>query len=48
VTSPRPPVRLLLGADALRQAREKLQSMNDEFDTWEKLTSSTRFADAAI
>ncbi|MDQ0777160.1 NAD(P)-dependent dehydrogenase (short-subunit alcohol dehydrogenase family) [Streptomyces aurantiacus] len=47
VTSPEPPVRLLLGVDALQKAREQLRSMNEEFDTWEKLTSSTQFPDTA-
>jgi NAD(P)-dependent dehydrogenase (short-subunit alcohol dehydrogenase family) len=44
VTSQQPPTRLLLGNDALTQARAKLQAMGEEFTAWEKLTTSTRFA----
>jgi NAD(P)-dependent dehydrogenase (short-subunit alcohol dehydrogenase family) len=41
-----PPMHLLLGSDALRLVREKLDFLKSEFDAWEKLTLSTD-ADAA-
>ncbi|MFS2108531.1 oxidoreductase [Sphingomonas sp. Sphisp140] len=43
--SPNPPVHLLLGSDALRRAREKLDTVIDEIDRWEPLTLGTDFAD---
>ncbi len=46
VSSPRPPLHLLLGNDALAQARDKLKQLGEEFDAWEPLTASTRFRDA--
>jgi len=36
-----PPMHLLLGSDALRLVREKLDFLKSEFDAWEKLTLST-------
>jgi NAD(P)-dependent dehydrogenase (short-subunit alcohol dehydrogenase family) len=36
-----PPTNLLLGSDALRLVREKLDSLKSEIDAWEKLTLST-------
>jgi NAD(P)-dependent dehydrogenase (short-subunit alcohol dehydrogenase family) len=36
-----PPMHLLLGSDALRMVREKLDFLKSEFDAWEKLTLST-------
>jgi len=38
-----PPLHLLLGTDALRRAREKLDVVIDEIDRWEDLTRSTDF-----
>ncbi|MET0280513.1 MAG: SDR family NAD(P)-dependent oxidoreductase [Steroidobacteraceae bacterium] len=40
----RPPLHLLLGSDALRRAREKLDAVIAEMDLWEDLTRSTDFA----
>ena len=39
-----PPMHLLLGSDALRLVREKLDFLKSEFDAWEKLTLSTDFS----
>ncbi len=36
-----PPMNLLLGSDALRLVREKLDALKAEIDAWEKLTLST-------
>jgi NAD(P)-dependent dehydrogenase (short-subunit alcohol dehydrogenase family) len=36
-----PPMHLLLGSDALRLVREKLDFLKSEFDAWENLTLST-------
>jgi NAD(P)-dependent dehydrogenase (short-subunit alcohol dehydrogenase family) len=36
-----PPMHLLLGSDALRLVREKLDFLKSEIDAWEKLTLST-------
>jgi NAD(P)-dependent dehydrogenase (short-subunit alcohol dehydrogenase family) len=36
-----PPMHLLLGSDALKLVREKLDFLKSEFDAWEKLTLST-------
>lgn len=41
--SSEPPLHLLLGTDALRRAREKLDGVIDEMDRWEDLTRSTDF-----
>jgi NADP-dependent 3-hydroxy acid dehydrogenase YdfG len=43
----RPPLHLLLGADALELARKQLTAMAAEFDAWEKLTRSTAFDELA-
>jgi NADP-dependent 3-hydroxy acid dehydrogenase YdfG len=43
----RPPLHLLLGADALELARKQLVAMAAEFDAWEKLTRSTAFDEPA-
>lgn len=43
VDSPEPPLHLLLGSDALRRAREKLDAVIDEIDRWEGVTLSTDF-----
>jgi hypothetical protein len=38
-----PPTHLLLGNDALKLVREKLQTLNTEFALWEQTTRSTDF-----
>jgi NAD(P)-dependent dehydrogenase (short-subunit alcohol dehydrogenase family) len=38
-----PPVHLLLGSDALRRTREKLDAVIDEMDHWEDLTRGTDY-----
>ncbi len=38
-----PPLRLLLGAAALKGARLKLEELNKDFDTWADLTASADF-----
>jgi NAD(P)-dependent dehydrogenase (short-subunit alcohol dehydrogenase family) len=38
-----PPAHLLLGSDALRMVRAKLDQLEGEFDAWEKVTLSTDF-----
>lgn len=43
VRSANPPLHLLLGSDALRRAREKLDAVIDEIDRWEAVTRSTDF-----
>jgi len=43
-----PPLHLLLGSDALRRAREKLDAVIEEIDRWEDVTRSTDFAEAAV
>lgn len=42
-----PPLHLLLGTDALRRAREKLDAVIDEIDRWEEVTRSTDFAESS-
>jgi NAD(P)-dependent dehydrogenase (short-subunit alcohol dehydrogenase family) len=44
IEAPKPPTHLLLGDDALRFVREKLQNLNSEFAAWENVTRSTDFA----
>jgi NAD(P)-dependent dehydrogenase (short-subunit alcohol dehydrogenase family) len=39
-----PPMHLLLGNDALRLVRDKLNSLGKEIDTWESITRSTEYA----
>ena len=39
-----PPMHLLLGNDALRLVRDKLNSLGKEIDTWESVTRSTEYA----
>lgn len=41
-----PPLHLLLGSDALRRARDKLDAVIGEIGRWEALTRSTDFAEA--
>lgn len=43
VKAERPPLHLLLGADALDLARKQLAAMAKDFDEWETLTRSTAF-----
>jgi NAD(P)-dependent dehydrogenase (short-subunit alcohol dehydrogenase family) len=43
VKSDNPPLHLLLGSDALRRAREKLDAVIEEMDRWEDLTLTTDF-----
>ncbi|MCD9016635.1 Rossmann-fold NAD(P)-binding domain-containing protein [Parachryseolinea silvisoli] len=40
-----PPLRLLLGSDALQGAREKLAKLTTDYDAWEKTTLSCDFID---
>lgn len=42
-TSPNPPLRLLLGKAALDIARKKLESLREDFDTWEATTLGADF-----
>jgi NAD(P)-dependent dehydrogenase (short-subunit alcohol dehydrogenase family) len=48
VDSDTPPLQLLLGSDALRRAREKLDAVIDEIDRWEAITRSTDFQPAEV
>jgi NAD(P)-dependent dehydrogenase (short-subunit alcohol dehydrogenase family) len=43
VDAEKPPLHLLLGSDALRRAREKLDTLIEEMDRWEEVTRSTDF-----
>ena len=43
VDSDTPPLHLLLGSDALRRERERLDNLIDEIDRWDQLTRSTDF-----
>jgi len=43
VESADPPLRLLLGAGALRGARNKLEQLKKDFDTWEETTLNADF-----
>ncbi len=45
VDSPNPPLRLVLGADALQAVRGKLEQMTQEADEWEPTTLGTAFND---
>ena len=47
VDSVNPPLHLLLGSDALRRAREKLDAVIEEMDRWEETTRSTDFPTVA-
>ncbi|MBW8724189.1 MAG: SDR family NAD(P)-dependent oxidoreductase [Inquilinus limosus] len=44
VRADRPPLHLLLGSDALRRAREKLDAVTEEMDRWAEVTRGTDFA----
>jgi hypothetical protein len=39
-----PPMHLLLGNDALKLVRGKLNSLGKEIDAWESVTTSTEYA----
>jgi len=43
IDSPRPPLRLALGADALEAIRAHLQRVGNEAEQWERLTTGTAF-----
>jgi NAD(P)-dependent dehydrogenase (short-subunit alcohol dehydrogenase family) len=43
VDAEQPPLHLLLGTDALRRAREKLDALIEEIDRWEEVTRGTDF-----
>ena len=43
VDSEQPPLHLLLGSDALRRAREKLEALTKEMNRWEKVTRGSDF-----
>jgi NAD(P)-dependent dehydrogenase (short-subunit alcohol dehydrogenase family) len=43
VEAPNPPLHLLLGKDALRLGREKLEALRRDFDAWEKVTLGADF-----
>jgi NAD(P)-dependent dehydrogenase (short-subunit alcohol dehydrogenase family) len=43
VESPPPPLHLLLGKDALRMAREKLEALSRDIDAWGKVTVGADF-----
>jgi NAD(P)-dependent dehydrogenase (short-subunit alcohol dehydrogenase family) len=47
VNASTPPLHLLLGSDALRRAREKLDAVIEEIDRWEDLSRSTDYPEAA-
>lgn len=44
VDAPQPPQHLLLGSDALRRYRERMETVLAEVDAWESVTRSTDFA----
>jgi len=46
VDAPQPPLRLLLGSDALQRARIKLAQMAGDIDRWEGLTRSIDYVEA--
>lgn len=46
VESDEPPLHLLLGADALAVARQKLDALRSDFDAWADISVSTAFPDA--
>src|SRR5262245_39417389 len=43
VEAPNPPLHLLLGKDALRLGREKLDALRHDFDTWQNVTVGADF-----
>jgi NAD(P)-dependent dehydrogenase (short-subunit alcohol dehydrogenase family) len=47
VNSAAPPLHLLLGSDALRRARAKIEQITRQINEWESITLSTDFAETA-
>lgn len=45
VSADNPPVRLYLGADALKLVRDKIEAMKTEMEAWEEVSRSTDFAE---
>jgi hypothetical protein len=43
VEAPNPPLHLLLGKEALRLGREKLDALRRDFDAWQKVTVGADF-----
>lgn len=43
VDAERPPLHLVLGSDALRRTREKLNALSAELDIWQQLSASTDY-----
>ena len=48
VESDNPPLRLVLGADALEAMRKKISSVSKELDAWEEVTVNTAFEGAKV
>lgn len=48
VDAAHPPVHLLLGSDALKLVRDKLQTLSAEITDWESLTVSTDFVETSV
>jgi NAD(P)-dependent dehydrogenase (short-subunit alcohol dehydrogenase family) len=46
VESDNPPMRLVLGEDALKATRQKIETFQKEIEQWEEVTLSTSFEDA--
>ena len=46
VDAPTPPLRLMLGPDALQMANQKLDALHADLRAWASVTTSTNFADA--
>ena len=47
LTSPEPPLHLLLGSDAFDYVQKELQSLRSDFEKWESVTRSTNFEETA-
>ena len=47
LTSPEPPLHLLLGPDAFDYVQKELEILRSEFATWEHVTRSTNFGETA-
>jgi hypothetical protein len=45
VESPRPPMRLALGTDAMSLIQEKLKWVKTDLDAWQQVTVSTDYTD---
>jgi NADP-dependent 3-hydroxy acid dehydrogenase YdfG len=48
VASEHPPLRLALGEDAIQGIEQKLQSVQDELETWKTISLNTAFAGATV